>query len=287
MSIPQGTYGKRARPAAGNIPKATYGTRGRPPQPRGRIPAAAPGARARPAAPRSRGRGRGRALAEGFAFGRILPKGNVAGPTGHLLTAQLLTGAVIVAIRALGDYQLTDSGTARGTLNAPGNGGYGPFTVLAGLIGAFFGLSFLASAGGRKARTAVAFGFLIIVMLLIKSMNEIEIVAGFITADPASRTVTAADYSSSATQPWGAAAQVPDPTQAVDLTAAFSGASSSSSAFFGSPFDLSSSAGTTPAGGAASSAAGASSGATSSVALNPTSAFPTISPGGSITPGTS
>lgn len=251
-----------------------------------RQPPAAPGPRGAGRAP-YRKSGRAGAFGGGVALGRILPRGQVAGPTGHLLTAQLLTGAVIVAIRALGDYQLTDSGTARGTLNAPGNGGYGPFTVLGGLIGAFFGLSFLASAGGRKAKAAVAFGFLIIVMLLIKSMNEIEIVAGFITADPASRTVTAADYSSSATQPWGAAAQVPDPTQAVNLTAAYSGASSSSSAFFGSPFDLSSSAGTaSAAAGAASSAAGASSAGLSSVALNPTSAFPTINPGGSITPGT-
>lgn len=244
----------------------------------------APGPRA--ASPYRAPRGRAGAFGAGFGVGRILPKGT-DGQTGHLLTAQLLTGAVIVAIRAVGDYQLTDSGTARGTLNAPANGGYGPFTILAGLIGSFFALSFLAAAGGRRAKAAVAFGFLIITVLMIKSMQEIEIVAGYITTDPASRTVTAATFSSSATQPWGAAAQVPDPTQAVDLTAAFSGASSSSSAaaFFGTPFALGSSAGAAGGGGgAASSAAGA---APSSVPLNPTSSFPTINPGGSITPGSS
>lgn len=278
--MPDSEAGKHARRRA--APRAAAANRTAAAAARGPAPAPSAGARS----PYRRPRGRAGAFGAGFGVGRILPRGN-EGQTGHLLTAQLLTGAVIVAIRAVGDYQLTDSGTTRGTLNTPGNGGYGPFTILAGLIGSFFALSFLAAAGGRRAKAAVAFGFLIVTVLMIKSMDEIEIVAGFITADPASRTVTAAAFSSSATQPWGAAAQVPDPTQAVDLTAAFTGAgassSSSAAAFFGTPFALGSSAGAaTAGGGTASSAAGA---APSSVPLNPTSSFPTVNPGGSITPG--
>ena len=156
------------------------------------------------------------------------------GGTSGLLAAELLVGFVLVMIRALGDYQLTSEGTARGTLNTPANGGYGPFTVLAGLIGSFFGLSFLAAGGGKRAKAANAFGALIIVVLLIKSMGEIEIVSKFITADPATRTVAATAYSSSAAQPWGAGWQVSSSAGATLQP-------SSSLAAYGAPFALSAS----------------------------------------------
>jgi hypothetical protein len=143
-----------------------------------------------------------------FAAGRVTGRSGGQPGTSHLLAAELLTGAVIVAIRALGDYQLTDSGTQRGTLNTPANGGYGPFTVLAGLVGSFFALSFLAAGGGKRAKAATAAGALIILVLMIKSMDEIQVAGSYITASPSARTVTAADYSSTAAQPWGAAWQV-------------------------------------------------------------------------------
>ena len=178
---------KRARPRAAELNRQAY----TPPAPRSSY---------RPA------RARGRPGARVTAFPRSIA--NPAGGRGNpVLLAELLAGFVIVGIRALGDYQLTDSGTARGTLNTPGNGGYGPFTVLAGLIGSFFGLSFLAAGGEARAKWANAFGALIVLVLTMKSMDEISIVSGYITADPATRTVAATSWSSGASQPWGAAWQ--------------------------------------------------------------------------------
>jgi len=190
----------------------------------------------------SRGMGRGRAR---FRATDLLP-GQATDTAGKLLAAELITGFVIVCIRALGDYELTDSGTSRGTLNTPQNGGYGPFTVLAGLIGSFFALSFLAAGGGKRAKWATAFGALIVMVLTMKSMDEIEIVAGYITASPSTRTVLTAAHSSAATQPWGAAAQVPSGGGAAltdaTLTAAYSGGGASGAAtgaaFYGAPFSL-------------------------------------------------
>lgn len=155
--------------------------------------------------------------------------------TSHLLAAELITGAVIVGLRVLGDYQVTDEGTKRGTINEPANGGFGPFTVLAGLLGAFFILSFLAAGGGMRAKVAVGAGALIDTVLLLKSMDEIKIVSKFITADPATRTVTAADYTLSS-QPWPSAGQVTNTAAPVTLTAAYG---SSSASFYGGTFALS------------------------------------------------
>ena len=192
-----------------------------------------------------------------FAAGRITGRTGSQPGTSHLLAAELLAGAAIVAVRALGDYQLTDEGTQRGTLNTPGNGGYGPFTVLAGLVASFFALSFLAAGGGKRAKAATAFGALIIVVLMIKSMDEIQIVGNYITADPASRTVTAAAYSSNAAQPWGLAWQV-------SSGATTTLQSSSSLAAYGAPYSAAAPA--AAAGGASSGATGGtSSGSTSNL----------------------
>lgn len=206
-------------------------------------------------------RGRGRGMTGPQAIAQAITRAH--DPAGRLLAAELLAGAAIVAIRALGDYQLTDEGTQRGTLNTPANGGYGPFTILAGLIGSFFALSFLAAGGGKRAKAATAAGALIIIVLMIKSMDEIEIVSGYITADPATRTVLAASYSSTATQPWGAAWQVPSGGQTATL-AAFTGSSGGSAglASYGAPFALSAAPAATAAG-----APPASSSPTSSAAL--------------------
>lgn len=155
-----------------------------------------------------------------------------SGPAGGLLAAELMIGAAIVLVRALGDYQLTDEGTQRGTLNTPANGGYGPFTVLAGLIASFFGLSFLAAGGGKRAKAATAFGALIVIVLMIKSMDEIQIVGGYLAVDPATRTVQAAQYSSGATQPWGLAF-------GVSSGASTTLGTSAGLASFGAPFTIS------------------------------------------------
>jgi hypothetical protein len=226
---------KRARPAAAAANRAAIQSQG----PGGKYPSG--GQPSRRQAARYRAPRRSSARTPMRTAAKITAAG---GSTSGLLAAELLAGAALVMIRALGDYQLTDEGTARGTLNTPSNGGYGPFTVLAGLIGSFFALSFLAAGGGKRAKAASAFGALIIVVLMIKSMDEIEIVAKYITADPASRTVAAAAFSSTAAQPWGAGWQVSSGASATLPT-------SSSLAAYGQPFSLSA------AGGASSSAAGA------------------------------
>jgi hypothetical protein len=204
--------------------------------------------------PRRRGRGRAAHDAAWFAAGRVTARRGAQPGTSHLLAAELLAGAVIVAIRALGDYQLTDEGTQRGTLNTPANGGYGPFTVLSGLVASFFALSFLAAGGGKRAKAATAFGALIIVVLMIKSMDEITIVGKFITASPATRTVTAADWSAGASQSWGTAWQV-------SSSATSSLPVSSSLAAYGAPYT----AAAAVAGGTAASNGTAPSGGTTNV----------------------
>jgi cell wall-associated NlpC family hydrolase len=128
--------------------------------------------------------------------------------TSAILTAELIGAFGIIALRVLGDYQVTDGGVAKGTLNTPGNGGFGPFTVAAGLIGMFFLLSFPAAKGGTSGRLAIAAGLLIDVVLLYHSKDEISAVAKFLTANPATRTVEAADWNSGASQSWGAAAAI-------------------------------------------------------------------------------
>jgi hypothetical protein len=233
------------------------------PQPRHARPRPAPPAAAasRQAARQQRsGRSRGAARstrrahdAAWFAAGRITSRGGGQPGTSHLLAAELLAGAAIVAVRALGDYQLTDEGTQRGTLSTPANGGYGPFTVLAGLVASFFALSFLAAGGGKRAKTATAAGALIIVVLMIKSMDEIQVVGNYITASPASRTVTAAAYSSTASQPWGLAWQVSS-----GATATLQ--SSPSLAAYGAPYSAAAQSAATPGGSTA--AAATSSGST-------------------------
>jgi hypothetical protein len=194
-----------------------------------------------------------------------------------------------VAIRALGDYQLTDEGTQRGTLNAPENGGYGPFTVLAGLIASFFLLSFLAAGGGRKAKIAVAAGALIDIVLLMKSTDEVGTVANFIAVDPASRTVQTASYTQGESQAWGAAEQIGTGSSALTLTAY---TPSAPTAYGQTPFNLGSSGGVSTTAAVTPSSTStvtpsstASSSAIIAATSNPTSIFPTVSPSG-ITPGT-
>jgi hypothetical protein len=189
-----------------------------------------------------------------------------------MLAAELLVGGVIVGIRVLGDYQVTEEGTVKGTLNTPANGGYGPFTVLTGLIGSFFILSFLAVSGGTKAKVAVVIGALIDIVLLLKSMDEVEIVAKYITASPATKTVLAADYTLSS-QPWGAASAVSS-ASTVNLAADYSG---SNPGYFTGPVSgiglpLS---GATSSPGSSSTGPAVTSSSTSTITIPPLSSAPT------------
>ena len=92
---------------------------------------------------------------------------------GGMLTAELLAGAGIVALRMVADYEPQADGTLKGKIGHP-KGQYGPFPILAGLLGTFFLLSFLAARGGTKAKVAVIAGALIDLVLAMKSMDEVN-----------------------------------------------------------------------------------------------------------------
>jgi hypothetical protein len=89
----------------------------------------------------------------------------------RMLTAELLVGFLIVAVRAVADYEVQADGTVKGKIGHP-KGQYGPLPILAGLIVSFFLLSFLAAAGGTRAKLAVIAGGIIDLALLMKSGGE-------------------------------------------------------------------------------------------------------------------
>jgi hypothetical protein len=89
----------------------------------------------------------------------------------HMLTAELIAGIGIVAVRAVADYEPAADGTVKGKVSRP-KGQYGPLPILAGLIVTFFVLSFLAASGGTKAKLAVIAGAVIDLALLMKSADE-------------------------------------------------------------------------------------------------------------------
>lgn len=89
-----------------------------------------------------------------------------------MLTAELLAGAGIVALRVVADYEPQADGTLKGKIGHP-QGQYGPLPILAGLIGSFWLLSFLAARGGTRGKVAVIAGGLIVLVLAMKSTGEI------------------------------------------------------------------------------------------------------------------
>lgn len=94
----------------------------------------------------------------------------------RMLTAELLIGVGIVAVRAVADYEPQADGTLKGKVGHP-KGQYGPLPTLAGLIVTFFLLSFLAASGGTKARLAVIAGAIIDLTLIMRSADEFTKVA--------------------------------------------------------------------------------------------------------------
>ena len=89
----------------------------------------------------------------------------------HMLTAELIVGVLIVAVRAVADYEPQADGTIKGKVGHP-KGQYGPLPILAGLIVSFFLLSFLAASGGLKGKLAVIAGAIIDLGLLYNSATE-------------------------------------------------------------------------------------------------------------------
>jgi hypothetical protein len=119
-------------------------------------------------------------LETGYQRGMAAPRWIAAGRSSygakHLLTAELLAGIGLVAIRAVADYQPNADGTLKGKIAHP-KGEYGPLPILAGLLVTFFLLSFLAGQGGTRAKVAVLFGALVDLVLAMKSDSEFEKVA--------------------------------------------------------------------------------------------------------------
>jgi protein-S-isoprenylcysteine O-methyltransferase Ste14 len=107
------------------------------------------------------------------------------GDTVSLSTA-LLTGFVLVMIRAVADFETSTVSTTSGDTSVTKgkvlhtSGQYGPIPIAAGLIISFFFLSLLATGGGVRAKIASLFGWLIVIVLALNSVTEIDKIAGTI-----------------------------------------------------------------------------------------------------------
>ena len=145
----------------------------------------------------------------------------------HALMAEFLLFLGIVGMRAVADFVPGDQGqptegTSKGTVT-PRSGQLGPLPILAAGFALFFVLSFLAARGGTWAKVAAAFGLVVDVALLMKSLPELNTVSqGFHNATAqgtAGQTAgspetfpTPAGTINPATQPGIAFTQVPDAT---------------------------------------------------------------------------
>ena len=89
-----------------------------------------------------------------------------------VLTAELMLGFVLVAIRLVAHFEVQSDGSVKGKV-VPPQGQYGPIAVLVGLIGVFFFLSLLAMGGGTRAKLAVIFGGIVITALGVGSYGDI------------------------------------------------------------------------------------------------------------------
>jgi hypothetical protein len=112
--------------------------------------------------------------------GVTVARAGVAHGGQHALMAEFLLFCAIVAMRAIADYVPQDQGASKGKITPP-SGQLGPLPILAGGMVTFFVLSFVAARGGTWAKVAAAFGLLIDVTLLMKSVAELETVSGAFT----------------------------------------------------------------------------------------------------------
>ena len=115
------------------------------------------------------------ARAPGRAAAKVTQRSGTYSGKG-ILTAELLAGFALVLIRLVADYEVQEDGTVKGNVGHPA-GQYGPLPILTGLIISFFFLSFLAVAGGTRAKIAGITGGCIILTLGVKSYTEIETVS--------------------------------------------------------------------------------------------------------------
>ena len=111
----------------------------------------------------------------GFSPGRaasaVTQRGTYSGK--GMLAAELMVGFALIAVRLVGDFTVQEDGTVKQNVLQPAKH-YGPIAVLAGLLGSFFILSFVAAGGGLRAKLAVIFGGIIILSLGVNTLPEIE-----------------------------------------------------------------------------------------------------------------
>ena len=218
-------------------------------------------------------RGTGRAVS-GTATGA----GKYAGR--GMLEAELVFAIVIIAIRMVADYTPSPNGPAyKGTV-VPSGGQLGPLSIFAALITVFIVLSFASKRGGTTAKLAVILGGIVVLTLAMKSWTQISEVAGAITRTASTASIVTTDSASGGTyvntadlsqEEFGSSGAGPTLSQGnISVT----GLTTADNSNPGSP---------TEAGNPAGISTGSTDLPSTSTTTNPdpTSIFPTITPGGS------
>jgi hypothetical protein len=121
------------------------------------------------------GRGAQRGYQAGRAGTRVARQGIARGGQ-HALMAEFILFCGIVGLRAVADYVPRNEGGDKGEIQ-PRAGQLGPLPILAAGFIVYFVLSFLAARGGTWAKAAAAFGLLIDLVLLMKSLPELGTVS--------------------------------------------------------------------------------------------------------------
>jgi hypothetical protein len=119
------------------------------------------------------GQSRRRANLGGFAFNPRNPSGYQ-----HVLMGEMLIAFGIIGVRAIADY--TPAGDSHGPgAETPGKGA-SPISLIVATLVVYFVLAFMATRGGWAAKSAAAFGLLMIVALMVNSETELGDVAQWI-----------------------------------------------------------------------------------------------------------
>jgi hypothetical protein len=96
----------------------------------------------------------------------------------HVLMGEMVVSFLIIGLRAVADY-IPNEDTHYPGKEAPKKG-QSPIVLIASTLVVYFVLSFLATRGEWQARTASAFGTLMILGLLVNSQDELSQVAGWV-----------------------------------------------------------------------------------------------------------
>jgi len=102
----------------------------------------------------------------GFAFNPRNPSGYQ-----HVLMGEMLVAFGIIGIRAIADYVPASDSHSPGSESS--TKGQSPVVLAVATLAVYFVLAFMATRGGWPAKTAAAFGLLMIVALMINSETEL------------------------------------------------------------------------------------------------------------------